>query len=134
MSQEAFAADLVRAEDALVSATGARPEFYRSPFGHTSNTMLEEERRRGYTSIGWDIDSEDWSDAAVDRVVSNVLDQAHNGAIVLMHDGGLGGGNADRSTTLAAVPRIIDGLRGMGYGFATVPEITGRSGGVEASC
>jgi peptidoglycan-N-acetylglucosamine deacetylase len=138
MSHAAFAADLVRAENALSDVTGVKPVLYRSPFGHTSDTMLEEEHKRGYTSIGWDIDSQDWTDAGVDRVVSNVLDQAHPGAIVLMHDGGLSGGNPDRGTTLAALPRVIDGLRGQGYSLVTVPEVIGmqpQSGrtGVECS-
>jgi peptidoglycan/xylan/chitin deacetylase (PgdA/CDA1 family) len=125
MGHAAFAADLRRAEDGLVAALGSKPTIYRSPYGHTSTVMLEEERKRGYTSIGWDVDSEDWSDASADRIVGKVLDQAHAGAIVLMHDGGLGGGNPDRTTTIAALPRIIDGLRQRGYTLVTVPEIAG---------
>ena len=137
MSHAAFADDLRRAEDAFVAALGAKPAIYRSPYGHTSAVMLEEERKRGYVSIGWDVDSEDWSDVSTDRIVSNVLDHAHPGAIVLMHDGGLGGGNPDRSTTIAALPRIIDGLRQQGYTLVTVPEIAGISATgdhVEATC
>jgi peptidoglycan/xylan/chitin deacetylase (PgdA/CDA1 family) len=137
MSHAAFADDLRRAEDAFVAATVAKPAIYRSPYGHTSGVMLEEERERGYISIGWDIDSEDWSDASIDRIVSNVLDHAHPGAIVLMHDGGLGGGNPDRSTTIAALPRIIGGLRQQGYTLVTVPEIAGISATgdhAEATC
>jgi peptidoglycan/xylan/chitin deacetylase (PgdA/CDA1 family) len=75
--------------------------------------------------VGWDVDSTDWSGASVDQVVSRVLEGVHPGAIVLMHDGGLGGGNPDRATTVAALPRIIDGLRARGYSFVTVPELTG---------
>jgi peptidoglycan/xylan/chitin deacetylase (PgdA/CDA1 family) len=137
MSHAAFADDLRRAEDALVAALGAKPDIYRSPYGHTSGVMLEEERKRGYTSIGWDIDSEDWADASADRVVTNVLGHAHPGAIVLMHDGGLGGGNPDRSTTIAALPRIVEGLRQQGYTLVTVPEVAGLSATgnhAEATC
>jgi hypothetical protein len=92
------------------AAAGFAPALYRAPYGHTGDTMLRVLGTEGYTSIGWDIDSTDWSDASVDAIVSSVLDQAHPGAIVLMHDGGLGGGNPERTTTLAALPRIIDGL------------------------
>ncbi len=132
MSHAAFADDLQRAGDALTAALGQEPMLYRSPFGHTSDTMLEEERKRGYTSIGWDVDSEDWSGADADRVVSNVLGAAHPGAIVLMHDGGLGGGNPDRATTLAALPRILEGLRERGYALVTVPQIIGGAGSSSA--
>ncbi len=126
MSHEAFAEDLRRAELALREALGYTPALYRPPFGHTSNTMLEELHKAGYVSIGWDLDSRDWSDASVDEIVSSVLDHAHPGAIVLMHDGGLGGGNPDRSKTIAALPRVLDGLKAQGYTFATVPELTGQ--------
>jgi len=127
MSNSDFADDLDRAERSIRSVTGFPPALYRPPYGHTSDTMLEVLRSEGYTSIGWDIDSEDWSDASADTIVANVLDQAHPGAIVLMHDGGLGGGHSDRTATLAALPRIIDGLRGQGYDLVTVPELTGAA-------
>ena len=75
---------------------------------------------------GWDVDSRDWSsDATVNDIVSNVLSNSHPGAIVLMHDGGLGGGNPDRTRTIEALPRIIDGLHAAGYAVVTIPDATG---------
>jgi peptidoglycan/xylan/chitin deacetylase (PgdA/CDA1 family) len=50
-----------------------------------------------------------------------------------MHDGGLGGGHSDRTATLAALARIIDGLRGQGYELVTVPELTGIAESRDAS-
>ena len=125
LTRAEFAVDLQQAEAALTPVLGYKPALFRAPYGHTSQNMLDELHAEGYVSIGWDVDSTDWSGATVDAVVSSVLDHVHPGAIVLMHDGGLGGGNADRSTTIAALPRIIDGLRERGYSFVTVPEITG---------
>jgi peptidoglycan/xylan/chitin deacetylase (PgdA/CDA1 family) len=125
MSRADFARDLRQADAALAPALGYQPGLYRAPYGHTSDNMLAELRRAGYVSIGWDVDSTDWSDASPDQVVRSVLDNAHPGAIVLIHDGGLGGGNADRSATITALPRIIDGLRERGYALVTVPELTG---------
>ena len=43
-----------------------------------------------------------------------------------MHDGGLAGGNPDRSGTVAALPAIIAGLRERGYELVTVPDILDR--------
>ena len=48
-----------------------------------------------------------------DVIVQRVLEQArmaNGGNIVLMHDGG-----GDRSQTVAALPKIIDGLRAQGF-------------------
>lgn len=126
LSAAQFRDDLDHASDAIAAALGFVPGIYRAPYGHTSGTMLEVEHERGYTSIGWDLDSTDWkADSSPDAIVAAVLDGAHPGAIVLMHDGGLGGGDPDRSRTIAALPRIIDGLRAQGYTFDTVPALTG---------
>lgn len=125
MARADFVRDLSQAQDALKTVAGFTPAIYRSPFGHTSDSMLIELHRARYKSVGWDLDSTDWSDASADAVVRAVLDAAHPGAIVLMHDGGLGGGNPDRLATIAALPRILDGLRDQGYQLVTVPELTG---------
>ena len=50
----------------------------------------------------------------------NVVGHVRPGSIVVMHDGG-----GPRDETLAALPRIIDTLRGRGYRFATVTELLG---------
>jgi len=129
MSEESFARDLARAEQALSAVSAARPRLYRAPYGDTSEAMLRALRDRSYLSVGWDVDSMDWSDAIADDIVRNVIDGAHPGAIVLMHDGGLGGGNTDRSATAAALPRILEELRRDGYEPVTVGELLGAHGG-----
>ena len=126
-SPDEFALDTSIAGQAIERAAGYAPALYRSPYGHTSDSMLRGLRKLGYVSVGWDIDSKDWTDASVDEIVQNVLVAAHPGAIVLMHDGGLGGGDPDRTKTIEALPRLIDGLTRAGYTFATLPEATGAS-------
>jgi peptidoglycan/xylan/chitin deacetylase (PgdA/CDA1 family) len=123
MSPADFRGDLQSAEAVFVRILGYKPRLYRAPFGKTSAVMIEELRRAGYVSVGWDIDSDDWQETSSEKIADRVLSESHPGAIVLLHDGGLSGGNADRSGTLAALPAIIDGLRGRGYEFVTVPEI-----------
>jgi peptidoglycan/xylan/chitin deacetylase (PgdA/CDA1 family) len=120
-----FDADVQRMNAAFERALGAQPALYRAPFGHTSETMLERLRAAGYVSVGWDVDSRDWSDDTADQIVASVLDGVHPNAIVLMHDGGRGSGNPDRSQTVAALPRIIDGLRARGYELTTVSALSG---------
>ncbi len=123
MSAADFRDDLQSAEAVLVRILGYKPQLYRAPFGKISAVMIDELRRAGYVSVGWDVDSDDWQETSPEKIADNVLSQSHSGAIVLLHDGGLSGGNPDRSGTLAALPSIIDGLRGRGYEFVTVPEI-----------
>jgi len=126
LSPDEFDRDTTMGAAAVAQAAGFAPALYRSPFGHTSSMMLRELRKLDYVSVGWDLDSRDWSrDATVEDIVNNVLSNAHPGAIVLMHDGGLGGGDPDRTRTIEALPRIIDGLHADGYRLVTIPEATG---------
>jgi peptidoglycan/xylan/chitin deacetylase (PgdA/CDA1 family) len=118
-----FRNDLQSARATLEGILGFRPQLYRAPFGRTSATMLDELRAAGYISVGWDVDSTDWREAAPEEIAGRVLSEAHPGAIVLLHDGGLSGGDADRSGTVAALPAIIDGLRERSYDFVTVQEM-----------
>lgn len=128
MSPRDFAADVARADDATTNAAGFSPRLFRAPFGHWSRTMLATLDAHEYSAIGWDVDSRDWDvNSTPDEIVANVVSNAHPGAIVLMHDGGLGGGDPDRRRTLTALPRIIDALQRDGYQLVTIPEITSAS-------
>jgi len=72
---------------------------------------------RGYTySVMWSVDSEGWRGRSADEIVQISLSQAQPGAIYILHVG-------SASQDAAALPRIIDGLRGMGYAFVSIREL-----------
>jgi peptidoglycan-N-acetylglucosamine deacetylase len=118
----AVAADQIqRAAAAIRDAThGFTPCLFRAPDGAVSSALIGEARSLGFTTIQWDIDPRDWALPGVGEIESNVLANAHPGAIVEMHDGG-----GDRSETLDALPTIIDSLRARGYTFVTVTQLLG---------
>ena len=60
-----------------------------------------------------------------EAITRAVLDNAYNGAIVLMHDGG-----GNREQDIEALPGIIDGLRERGYRLVTVGELMKLDGRV----
>ena len=123
MDETQFRSDLMSADSVLAGILGQRPSLYRAPFGKTSTTMLRELRDAGYMSVGWDIDSTDWRETSPDKIAQKVLSKAHPGAIVLMHDGGLAGGNPDRTATIQALPKILAGLHDEDYELVNVSEI-----------
>ena len=59
------------------------------------------------TTVTWDVDPSDWSNPGSGAVYSRVVGAVHPGSIVVMHDGG-----GTRADTLAALPQIIETLRG----------------------
>ena len=111
-------AEITSAADAIESAAGVRPQMMRAPYGaFTANDWA----RAGdliSCNVLWNIDTLDWKRPGAAAITSMVLDNAFNGAIVLMHDGG-----GNRAQDVEALPGIIDGLRGAGYELVTVSEL-----------
>jgi peptidoglycan/xylan/chitin deacetylase (PgdA/CDA1 family) len=77
----------------------------------------------GMSTTLWDVDTQDWKRPGTDAITQTVLNNAHNGAIVLMHEGG-----GDRSQTVAALAQIIPALRLRGYTFVTLPQMIAAMG------
>ena len=73
------------------------------------------------TTVNWEVDPRDWANPGVGAITSNVIHNAHNGSIVVMHDGG-----GNRSETVAALPAILSHFRHRGYSFVTVAELLGH--------
>jgi cellulose synthase/poly-beta-1,6-N-acetylglucosamine synthase-like glycosyltransferase/peptidoglycan/xylan/chitin deacetylase (PgdA/CDA1 family)/spore germination protein YaaH len=113
--------------------TGRSMRLFRAPyFGDAEPTTADElvpiaqAQQMGYISVGLHIDPNDWQRPQADQVVARVMQQIattnvdRKGQVVLLHDGG-----GERSQTVAALPRIIDGLRAKGYQFVTVSQLAG---------
>jgi peptidoglycan-N-acetylglucosamine deacetylase len=121
----------------LESDLGVKTLLFRPPFGidHQPETaseiqMLPIPQSMGYIIIGARVDPHDWGEPnggappPADVIVQRVLADATTGKgnIILMHDGG-----GDRSHTVQALPRIIDGLRAKGYEFVSVSNLLGQT-------
>ncbi len=121
-------ADLAAAEAAIVAASG-RPAMplFRFPFGARTEHDIRVVNDAGYLPVRWSADSLGWKGTSggltVDEVVDRVVGTAVPGHIVLMHVGA----NPDDGTTLDAdaLPRIIDGLQALGYGFVDLDGLVG---------
>ena len=117
------AAQISQTATAIRGITGGfTPCLFRAPGGAVSGALISQARTMGFTTIEWDIDPRDWARPGTAAIYSNVVGNAHNGAIVIQHDGG-----GDRSETLAALPHEIDTLRGEGYRFVTVTQLLDQS-------
>ncbi len=106
------------AADELAAYGVPYPRLFRPPYGAHDETTHALLARRRMLSVLWSVDSQDYTQPGTDAIVRNVVDNAHPGAIVLLHDAG-----GERSQTLAAVPRIVRELRAQGYRFVTVPRL-----------
>jgi cellulose synthase/poly-beta-1,6-N-acetylglucosamine synthase-like glycosyltransferase/peptidoglycan/xylan/chitin deacetylase (PgdA/CDA1 family) len=114
----------LNATQRLIQAlTGRSLVLFRPPYlgdappGDTSDIVpVEIAQNLGYVTAGEHIDPVDWALPGADVIVSRVVYAlAHPapdapGNMILLHDAG-----GDRSQTVAALPVLIDTLRGKGY-------------------
>lgn len=113
-------AQIAGAATRIEDYTHFKPCLFRPPGGGADGGVVAIAGSLGMRTVTWDVDPRDWSGPGTEAIYANVVGHAQPGSIVLMHDGG-----GPRGETLAALPRIIDTLRGRGYRFATVTELLG---------
>jgi peptidoglycan/xylan/chitin deacetylase (PgdA/CDA1 family) len=119
-SRKVITREITRGAEAVRTVTGRWPTWYRPAGGLVNAFVWHEARRLKLRLITWTIDPRDWSRPGDRRIVSIVLANVRPGAVILLHDGG-----GDRSQTVAALPRIIDGLRLRGYEMVTLSALYG---------
>jgi peptidoglycan-N-acetylglucosamine deacetylase len=115
------AGEIAQAAHAIKSATGFEPCLFRAPGGAVSGGLESEARSMGFTTIEWDVDPRDWATPGTASIYHTVTSTAHNGSIILQHDGG-----GNRSQTLAALPQEIQFFKRQGYRFVTVTQMLGQ--------
>jgi peptidoglycan-N-acetylglucosamine deacetylase len=111
----------------IANLTGARPTLWRPPFGSFNGLVTSIASSLGLSMRLWDVDPADFTMPGTDVIVSRVVDNVRDGAIVLLHDGSPDG-SGDRSQTVAALPMIIDTLRARGFQFGTLSTSAGPVG------
>jgi chitin deacetylase len=111
-------AQINKTDTAIKHILGLTPTIYRPPYGIVNNRMTQQARREKQAVLIWSADSLDWRRPGASRIAANILRQASPGGIGLLHDGG-----GPRSSTVAALPTIIRGLKARGYRFVTIPEL-----------
>ena len=113
--------DLTRGADAIQRACGVRPRVFRAPHGFRSPWVTPIARSLGERTIGWSLGVWDSARPGVDEIVHRALRGVRAGSILLLHDGDGYDPDGDRLQTAHALPAIIDGLRGRGFRFETLP-------------
>ncbi|GGW60121.1 polysaccharide deacetylase family protein [Streptomyces caelestis] len=118
LSQAQIDSEISRTQQAIANAGGGTPKLFRPPYGETNATVKSVAARHGLTEIIWHVDSQDWNGASTEAIVQAAARLA-NGQIILLHDWS--------ANTLAAIPRIAQGLTARGLCAGTISPQTGRA-------
>ena len=106
--------EIAGADAAIVAATGRHARLLRPPFGARNAAVLEAAERSSMRVVLW----------SVTAGGAPIYSRAGEGAIVLLHDGDRGRGDAGELASQAEdVPRVIAGLRARGFRFVTLAEL-----------
>ena len=111
--------EIIGLEEKYKSLTGLEmAKFFRPPEGTFSKKLLEEVAKLGYKTVFWSFAYADWDNGAQmsqDVAMKKILDNLHNGEIMLLHP---------TSATNAEIMRdLIRKLKAQGYCFATLDEL-----------
>ncbi|MFB9325262.1 polysaccharide deacetylase family protein [Paenibacillus aurantiacus] len=90
---------------------GQTPRFFRPPFGSGGDVVKQIARDSGMLFMTWSNGSLDWDASSKDKpekVISNVMEQLHPGANILMHE---------LPWTKNALDSLLTKLEEKGYGF-----------------
>lgn len=130
-SSEAFWKDFNREQDYLESILSYKPLLMRFPGGsnntvsnhYSSNlmkTLTAQANQKGYAYFDWNVSSGDASGTLASKslILSNVLDNlsGKKDVVILMHQ------TAPKTTTVQALPEMIEGLKKAGYTIAPLTE------------
>ncbi len=114
MKEEEITAEIESVNKLIEDAVGSVPKFFRPPYIATSGRMyrlIDQTFISGYGCNDWD------SKVDVKMRVEKTLEQAEDGAIILLHDA------AGNYQTVEAIKQIIPELKAQGYEFVTVSEL-----------
>ena len=110
--------ELSRTQRLLEQLTGRRPRFFRPPNWRFGERTARVAAGLHLTGVMRTVDTRDWTLPGADEIVRRAL-SVEPGGVVAMHDGG----GLTRAQTVAAVPRIVSGLRRRGLRLVTVAEL-----------
>jgi len=109
--------EVVGAQSTLSAAAGGTAvEWFRAPGGNWSTEIATLSAEHGMQPLSWNVDPRDWerpgAAAIVAAVQQQIRQQAPDGPIVLLHDGG-----GPRDQTVDALEQLIPWLAEQGYRF-----------------
>ena len=110
-------AQLDRTRAAIRAIVGPVELMLRPPYGFVDDTLRQWAKA---PIIRWSLDTEDWKDPTPSRITADLLRQAKDGDIILMHD--------IFDTSVTAALAAVDQLLAQGYQFVTVEELFAQRG------
>ena len=116
-------ADLRRARDSVVDATGVKPVWFRPPYGGVSASSILAGRSCGLRMVLWTTWGVDWEERSTGQSVADRVTRTFRpGATVLLHDSDITSAPGSWRSTLAALPLLAESWSASGLYVGTLSE------------
>ncbi|WP_110113919.1 polysaccharide deacetylase family sporulation protein PdaB [Bacillus sp. CGMCC 1.16541] len=113
--------DLAKSKKVFDSLGLKKVTLIRPPNGHFDKNILNILNSSGYTVVHWSIDSKDWTNPGVDRIVENTTEEMDGGDIILLH------ASDSAQQTLKALPLITQEMKKKQIANAKVSELVANT-------
>jgi peptidoglycan-N-acetylglucosamine deacetylase len=107
--------DILKAQEVFEKLNVKDVNLIRMPTGHFDKRVLTIADKLGYTVVHWSVNSQDWTNPGVDKILENVS-SAKKGDIVLLH------ASDSAKQTQKALPEVVKSLKSKGD-FISVSEM-----------
>ena len=124
-SPKAVRDDLLRARDAIGSATGTTPRLYRPPYGVFSGPALVVVRWLGWSPLLWSRWGRDWEARATpETIAARATRRLRAGDVVHLHDADHYSSPDSWRRTASALPTVLDSAAAAGLSFVAPSQST----------
>lgn len=124
-SRRFMAGEIDRAQNIIERVTGVRPTLFRPPYGARWFGLMPVLRQRRLKMIMWSVAGFDWK-YKTQAIIRAATRRLHPGAVILLHDGHEQPppGGIKQSSTVEALPAIIEAVSRAGLTFVPIEKIT----------
>ena len=117
LNEEETKKEVMNLHEVIYNKFGYEMKYIRPPKGEYSETSLKYCNNLGYTTVMWSFAYDDWDENKQGReeyAKKKVLDNIHNGAVILLH------GNSKDNTNI--LDYCIKEIKNMGYEFSSLDQ------------
>ncbi|WP_086343367.1 polysaccharide deacetylase family sporulation protein PdaB [Bacillus subtilis] len=113
--------DINRAQTAFEKLGVKDIQLLRPPTGQFNKNVLKVAKQYNYTVVHYSVNSQDWTNPGVEKIIDNVTKQVSGGDIILLH------ASDSAKQTEEALPDIIHQLKEKGLKNVTVGDLIANS-------
>lgn len=109
--------EIKKTNNVIKEVTGSNTLYLRPPYGNTNKNI---KNLANMYNILWDLDTEDWKYKDKNKIAKYIINNAHDGGIILLHD--------LYETSIDGALLAMEELSKNGYAFVTIEEMATLKG------